>query len=154
MSESDDRQVAWALQMQRVHDRLRAALRLSRTSLADGGPPEGVDVLLYCWGFCAALDGHHRAEDDALFPAVLRTRPDLADVLRNLRQDHSMIEHLLAGLRSAVENKAGPEVLRQHLDGVGSIMESHFRYEERTLLGPLVDVELEGPVERGLGPLT
>ncbi|GAA4104097.1 hypothetical protein ACFFOS_02370 [Nocardioides kongjuensis] len=33
---------------------------------------------------CTALDGHHRAEDDGLFPALLAQRPELVEVLAGL----------------------------------------------------------------------
>ncbi|WP_420113990.1 hemerythrin domain-containing protein [Pseudactinotalea sp.] len=154
MTEDDpSRPIAWAEQMQRAHDRLREALALADESLDAGTVPEGVDVLLYCWGFCTALTGHHRAEDETLFPAVLGDRADLSDVVARLMQDHSMIEHLLTSLRHAVETGADPHTLRQHLDGVGAVMESHFRYEERELLGPLVGLDLEAAPEQALGPL-
>ena len=39
---------------------------------------------------------------------------------------------------------AGDVVLR-HLEGVDAIMESHFRYEERSLVGVLDAVEGDGP---------
>lgn len=149
-----DRLVAWAQEMQRVHARLRAALVIARET--GTVPGEGADLLLYCWGFCAALSGHHRAEDDVLFPAVLLSRtdrPGLTAVLYRLRQDHSMIEHLLHGLRHAVRADCGPTVLARHLDGLEAVMESHFRYEERELFGVLGALRLDATPEQGLGPL-
>lgn len=149
---SDERPIAWAEQMQAVHDRLREALTLADAGLDDDAP-EGVDVFLYCWGFCAALTGHHGAEDATLFPAVLADRPELAGVVAKLVQDHSMIEYLLAALRQAIETGASAETLRGHLDGVGAVMESHFRYEERELLGPLTGLGLAAQPQQALGPL-
>jgi hypothetical protein len=155
---SDSRPAAWAEQMRTVHDRLREALSLAEDGLDDSGldgdgTPEGVDVLLYCWGFCTALSGHHGAEDGTLFPALLGDRPELGGVVIKLRQDHSMIEHLLTGLREAIAKRASPAIIRQHLDGVGAVMESHFRYEERELLGPLARLKLEAEPRQALGPL-
>lgn len=149
---SDEQPIAWAEQMQAVHDRLRESLTLAEAGLDDGAT-EGADVLLYCWGFCAALTGHHGAEDTTLFPAVLADRPELAGVVAKLVQDHSMIEHLVAALRHAIESGACAETLRGHLDGLGAVMESHFRYEERELLGPLTGLRLEAPPQQALGPL-
>ncbi|MFE1775538.1 hemerythrin domain-containing protein [Streptomyces sp. NPDC059008] len=57
------------------------------------------DLLLFCHGFCAALSGHHRAEDGSLFPELVRARPDLAPVVAKLTQDHNMIEHRIGGLQ-------------------------------------------------------
>lgn len=67
------------------------------------------DPLPYCWGFCAALSGHHRSEDHALFSRLVEKRPDLAPVVAQLVQDHHMIEHLLGGLQRAVERGATSE---------------------------------------------
>ncbi len=68
---------AWSEEMREVHRRLRAALDLARESVEDehAADPLAGDPLLYCWGFCAALDGHHRSEDHALFPAWSRSAP-------------------------------------------------------------------------------
>ncbi|WP_424937234.1 MULTISPECIES: hemerythrin domain-containing protein [Bacteria] len=147
---------AWAAELRAVHVRLRDALHATRSALAAGteDPSEPTrDLLLYCHGFCLALDGHHRAEDRALFPAIEAAHPDLAPTLRALEQDHSMIAHLLGGLRAAVEGGEGAAVLRDHIDGVAAIMESHFRYEEKALLTVLETLALDASREASLGPL-
>ncbi|MDR6866511.1 hypothetical protein J2Y69_001104 [Microbacterium resistens] len=164
--------VAWARELREVHARLRAALRVTQEALLAGdsgagaGASSGVgtgagtdsgadasmrDLLLYCHGFCTALDGHHRAEDGRLFPALEAAHPDLAPTLRALEQDHSMIAHLLGGLRGAVDRVAGPEELGRHVEGVAAIMESHFRYEERMLLEVLGTLDLDASAEEALG---
>ncbi len=149
------RLIAWSDELRAVHTRIREALRITRDALGDGGSPAqaGRDLLIYCHGFCAALDGHHRGEDRALFPAIEEARPDLAPVLRALERDHSMIGHLLGGLRDAVERMASPAELSRHVEGVAAIMENHFRYEERQLLEILEGLELHVAVEDALGPL-
>ncbi|WP_211277858.1 hemerythrin domain-containing protein, partial [Couchioplanes caeruleus] len=70
-----------------------------------------------------------------------------------LRQDHSMIAHLLAGLQAAVARGAAPAELHRHLEGVAAIMESHFRYEERQLLTVLETLALDADPYAVLGPL-
>lgn len=149
------RLVAWGQEMRAVHDRLRGALRLSQEAVASGsGSPEpGRELLLFCHGFCSALDGHHRGEDALLFPAIEAEHPDLSGQLRKLEQDHAMIGTLLAGLQSAVSRTATPEVIGQHLEGLAAIMESHFGFEERTLLGVLDRLELSASVADVFGPL-
>lgn len=147
---------AWAAELRAVHVRLRDALHATRSALTAGteDPSEPTrDLLLYCHGFCLALDGHHRAEDRALFPAIEAAHPDLAPTLRALEQDHSMIAHLLGGLRAAVEGGEAAAVLRDHIDGVAAIMESHFRYEEKALLTVLETLALGASREASLGPL-
>lgn len=134
--------------MREVHRRLRAALALAREAVEDGrtADPLTGDPLLHCWGFCAALSGHHRSEDGALFPRLVAERPDLAPVIAQLAQDHSMVEHLLGGFRRAVQEGATTEARLRHLDGIEAVVETHFRYEERRLL-PVLD---EGPGDPSL----
>jgi hemerythrin-like domain-containing protein len=142
------RLVAWSQEMRAVHTRLREALRLARESRSLD------DLLLYCRGFCAALDGHHQGEDRTLFPAVAAAHPHLRPVLHALQQDHSMITYLVAGLRAAASSStASAEEAERHLDGIAAIMESHFRYEERQLLTVLETLELNADPKEALGPL-
>jgi hemerythrin-like domain-containing protein len=147
--------VAWSQELRQVHVRLREALRLTQEALDDGrdAPTATADLLLYCRGFCAALDGHHRGEERALFPAVAAAHPQLRPVLRSLQQDHSMIGYLLAGLAEAADRSAPVDELRRHLDGLAAVMENHFRYEERRLLVVLEALALAAPVREVLGPL-
>ena len=139
----------------RVHERLRAALAVTREAVAAGesARPGTRDLLLYCHGFCAALTGHHEGEDHHLFPAIAEQYPELRATLSYLRQDHSMIAHLLAGLQAAVERSAPPAELDRHLEGLAAIMESHFRYEERQLLTVLETLVLDTDPDAVLGPL-
>ncbi|MEV4949750.1 hemerythrin domain-containing protein [Streptomyces sp. NPDC053755] len=156
MSERETtRLVAWSRELRQVHQRLREALSVTRASLADGTPGEAAtrDLLLYCHGFCTALDAHHQGEDRTLFPAIAAAHPQLRPVLRALQQDHSMIAYLLNGLRAAVGRSAPPEELDQHLEGIAAIMENHFRYEERQLLTVLETLELAAPPGEVLGPI-
>lgn len=153
-----DRARALADELREVHRRLRAALDLALDADAgtddpDAGPTR--DLLLSCWGFCAALEGHHRSEDDTLFPLLLRTHPDLGPVVGQLRQDHRMIDHLLGSLREAIRSGADADERARHLEGVAAIMESHFRFEERRVLPLLDGLDPDGvPVATDLyGPL-
>lgn len=155
MSSPDrDRSIAWALEMRRVHDRLRDALALAREAAEDGRPPDPPDrdQLLHCWGFCLALSGHHRSEDEVLFPAALRADPLLREVIPSLRSDHAMIEHLLHDYRQALD-VGDPDELLRHLDGISAVMETHFRYEEQRLLPLLERLSLDAEPASALGPL-
>ena len=148
------RLIVWSGELRRVHQRLRDAVRVTQEALSSSGDVEhvGRDLLLYCHGFCAALDGHHRGEDRVLFPAIEEAHPDLAPVLRALEQDHSMISHLLAELRAALDHTVSTDELDRHLGGITAIMESHFRYEEQQLLTVLERLELDAAVTDVLGP--
>lgn len=148
-----ERAVAWAAEMRAVHQRLRDALAVAREAVEEGGEVPARDLLLYCWGFCTALSGHHAGEDSLLFPAVLAGHPELEPVLAKLRQDHSMIEHLLGAFRGAVDARAEPGALLGHVEGIDAVMESHFGYEERQLLGVLETMSLEDRPADVFGPL-
>jgi hypothetical protein len=149
------RLIAWSQELRRVHGRLREALAVTQDAVAAGEPAQAAtrELLLFCHGFCAALTSHHEGEDRDLFPAIARQHPQLRETLSYLRQDHSMIGHLLGGLQAAVDRAAAPEELARHLEGVGAIMESHFRYEERQLLTVLETLALDVDPEVALGPL-
>jgi hypothetical protein len=70
-----------------------------------------------------------------------------------LRQDHELIAGLLTQFDQAIGSDARPAELSLQLDGLAAIMESHFRYEERELLGPLSAFELDADPHTVLGPL-
>ena len=65
----------------------------------------------------------------------------------------TQIEHLIRALQADVDRAASPAATGRHLDGIGAIMESHFRFEERTLLGILDRLGLRAEVADVLGPL-
>lgn len=141
--------------MRAVHDRLRQALHVTQQAVREGTDPTTAsrDLLLFCRGFCRALTGHHEGEDGELFPRIAAAHPELEETLRYLQQDHSMINHLLSSLDAAVDRAAPPNELDRHLEGISAIMESHFRYEERQLLGVLDTLALNADPRLVLGPL-
>jgi hemerythrin-like domain-containing protein len=150
------RVVAWGQELREVHRRLRDALALARSAVEDGatGPTTARDLRLYCVGFCAALTGHHRSEDATLFDVVLAAEPDLAPVVADLKQDHSMLDHLLGELERAARSGADGDELLRHLDGIEAVMETHFRYEEKKLVGVLDAADRPAAdKQRMLGPL-
>lgn len=67
--------------------------------------------------------------------------------------DHNMLEHLIGQLTAAMESDADPDELHRHLDGIGAVMETHFRYEESQLLVVLDALALEGEPTQLLGDL-
>ena len=149
------RLIAWSNELRRVHERLREAVAAVRDAMGDADRAGHAtrDLLVYCRGFCVALQQHHRGEDQSLFPAIEAEHPELAPVLRNLEQDHSMIDYLLDALTRAVDEQVAVGELERHLDGVTAIMESHFAYEERQLLSVLRTLRLEGDPSEVLGDL-
>ncbi|CAM3814691.1 hemerythrin domain-containing protein [Occultella aeris] len=150
---STDRLLSWGAELRAVHARLREALAVARDNVEDAEPagPAPRDLLLYCWGFCSALTGHHRSEDAALFPQIEAAHPDLAPVLRGLTQDHSMLDHLIGNLSRTLEAGAPREDTLRHLDGIEAVMETHFRFEEKQLISVLDALELPGPDRSAAG---
>ena len=145
------RLVAWDRELRAVHARLRDALRIARDAVDDAAPSR--ELLLFCTGFCAALDGHHRGEDRVVFPGLLAVAPQLRDVVDQLVRDHAMLSHLLGELQRAVDAREGPATLHRHLDGIEAVMETHFRYEEKRLLPVLAGLALDATPRDALGPL-
>ena len=148
------RLIAWSKELRQAHVRLREALRIVREGVHGSDPRTPArDLLLHCRGFCTALDQHHRGEDRALFPAIEAAHPELAPMLRKLTEDHAMIDVLLTALTAAATGGVPPEEFDRHLDGVGAIMENHFAFEERQLLGVLEALALDADPRDVLGRL-
>ena len=69
-----------------------------------------------------------------------------------------MLSHLLGELQRAVEagHAAGshdPVALHRHLDGIGAVMKTHVRYEEKRLPAAPADLALDATPGEALGPL-
>lgn len=150
----ETRLIAWSRELRATHGKLRDALQVANDAVDAGDIATAQrDLQLYCRGFCVALDAHHRGENRALFPAIEAAHPELAPVLRNLERDHSMIDHLLGALDTALTGGADAAALARHLEGIGAIMENHFAYEERQLLTVLEGLNLHDDPRAVLGPL-
>ncbi|MFJ9846484.1 hemerythrin domain-containing protein [Kitasatospora sp. NPDC101155] len=139
------RTAALSLQLSQAHRELRRRLTDVRTGL--GRRTRADDTLLtHCLAFCTAMTHHHQGEDDGLFAALVRERPDLAPTVAKLVEDHGFIAHILARVRELAEQAAAtpgtdPEAIGRELDGLAAIMESHFGYEERAI-GAALDTGL------------
>jgi hemerythrin-like domain-containing protein len=109
-----------------------------------------LDPLTYCHGFCDALTRHHQAEDTSLFPALVERHPDLQATVDKLKHDHHLIAQLVVALTEPARHTPAQDPAL-HLAGLAAIMESHFQYEERALMGILAELRLEADVEDVLG---
>ncbi|MFH8383873.1 hemerythrin domain-containing protein [Kitasatospora sp. NPDC018058] len=131
------RTAALSLQLSQAHRELRRRLAdvragLGRRTLADD------TLLTHCLAFCTALTNHHQGEDEGLFAALVRERPDLAPTVAKLVEDHGFISRILTRVRELAEQAAEApdadlEAIGRELDGLAAIMESHFGYEERAI---------------------
>ena len=153
------RAAALGAELVAVHDGLRAELgRLRAAVVAGGGPERGRTLGAHCLAFCRALTAHHTGEDEHVFPALERRHPELAGVLAQLREDHHLVAGLLAGVETAVARlpadpgEADRERFLGEVDGIGAILESHFRFEERRIVAALdAWTGAPGPVAALLG---
>ncbi|MCX4690208.1 hemerythrin domain-containing protein [Kitasatospora purpeofusca] len=142
-SQDGGRTVALSRQLSLAHDELRRRINDLKNDLDAGAAQrrsDGETLLAHCLAFCTALETHHRGEDEGLFAQLVRERPDLAGTVAKLVEDHGLISSILTRVaelaRQAAATGGGPgpdEAVRRELDGLAAIMESHFRYEERTI---------------------
>jgi hypothetical protein len=146
------RLAAFGNQLVQVHDRLRADLaRLSDevdTYLDGGARPR--DLQAHCLAFCGALERHHTGEDDGAFPELADHHPELTPLLDKLREDHHLVSGILHRLRDLVEGLS-PETgtdprqaqrVRGEVDGLMAIVDSHFGFEERSIVDALNALDL------------
>lgn len=144
-----DRATAWSAQLAQAHNTLRHRLREVQAALGATSSAESPgDMVTHCLAFCQALTTHHTGEDAGLFDELRRVRPDLASVIDNLIDDHSLIASIIARISSLAgeAQHAEPQRIREisnELDGLAAIMESHFTYERR------ISAAIDGLVDTG-----
>jgi hemerythrin-like domain-containing protein len=132
----DSRAAALSQQLREAHAALRQQLREVQAGVDPGSAGSG--LLAHCLAFCTALSAHHQGEDDGLFAELLRVRPDIAEVVRKLTEDHQMIAGILTSVRELADEAARTtterkQAIGRELGGLAAIMESHFSYEERSI---------------------
>jgi Hemerythrin HHE cation binding domain len=153
---------AFSRELSTIHNWLRHELADIRAAAADGSDHTSAMPLgAHCLAFCSAMTTHHRGEDDGAFPALARKFPDLGGTIAKLEEDHVLIAELLDSIRDLVAGLPelpSPAQVRQfvlNLDGLTAILESHFRYEERSIsagldqLSGISGKELFGDIPQG-----
>lgn len=121
--------MAFGNQLVLAHIALRERLEALRDGVTEGAPL--ADLRSHCLSFCAALERHHTAEDDGVFPVLAREHPELRPVLDELGRDHRIVSEALAALGESAETD--PVALRREIDSVAALVETHFTYEERKI---------------------
>ncbi len=117
-----------------VHDWLRGELREMRAEL-DCGVPRRLSTR--CAGFCTALTRHHTGEGTNIFPLLADRFPALAPTLAKLDEEHVVVARLQEEIQRLVDEEADPVRLRAEFDRLQSELDSHFAYEERTIVTAL-----------------
>jgi hypothetical protein len=138
------RLAAYGHQLIDIHHDLRERL----ASLHAGAEASAPGLLEHCAAFCTALTRHHRAEDGTAFPMLARKHPELRPVLDELEHDHETVADILRRLDTVLASAAelGPIRVRSELDGLTALLESHFVYEEKKLVGALNALEAGGDI--------
>jgi hypothetical protein len=95
----------------------------------------------YCAAYCRLVTTHHSIEDQALFPRLRRSDPQLAPVVDRLHWEHEVIHEVLQAVDHALVAFVGPEHDGEHLqlavDQLTDTLLSHLSYEERELVEPI-----------------
>ncbi|WP_456787764.1 hemerythrin domain-containing protein [Cellulomonas sp. P5_C5] len=136
MPDVPDRLAAWGQELVEVHDRLRDEL----DRLLDGLDESSVltpDLRSHCVAFCGAVGRHHTSEDRTAFPALAAQYPELQDTLDGLSRDHHVVAGLLQSIDAVLTGSDDLARARSEIDGLAAILESHFRWEERTVVAAL-----------------
>jgi Hemerythrin HHE cation binding domain len=158
-TEPGGRLLALGTQLVEVHiwlreelERLRAQLDGSAPTPGAGGAARPRELRAHCLAFCSALRWHHDGEDGAAFPALAEGFPELRPVLAVLERDHEFVAGILRRLEelagatggatggttgAAPADAAEARRVRAELDGLAAVLESHFAYEERTIVAAL-----------------
>lgn len=143
MTTPDDRAVAWGQRLIEIHAWLRDDLARVREELADGPSRLGTDLRAHCVAFCSTVHQHHAGEDGMMLPALAEHAPELAPTLTKIAEDHLLVADVLVRL-DALLSGTGPDtdadelaLVRGEVDGLAAILESHFAYEERTIIAAL-----------------
>jgi hemerythrin superfamily protein len=139
------------------HDEIDALFREARAALERGLQAEAHRALDRIW---MRLAVHIRAEHKVLFPAVGEFRPDLAEALRTLREDHDFFMATLATVVNALKG-AEPDwaAIRSDTETVQRRLGAHNTLEEERIY-PMADQlpevqrrRLAGDISRELASL-
>ncbi|MDF3293366.1 nitroreductase/quinone reductase family protein [Streptomyces silvisoli] len=135
-----------------VHDWLRQELKTLRAQVdkvVDGTaqtiertPPDlAQQMRTHCLTFCGALRRHHTGEDMAVFPQLAKQFPALAPALAQLSEQHKVVARLQDSIQALIEGfvpgESDPVELRAELERLAGQLESHFEFEERTVVTAL-----------------
>jgi hemerythrin-like domain-containing protein len=142
----DERLTAFGTELIGIHRWLRAELaelrgNVERYLSGRGGRPR--ELKAHCLAFCSAIGEHHNGEDAGAFPVLAERFPELRPVIGKLEEDHRLVagllrqlDQVLAGIPAEPDADEAKRVLGE-LDGLAAILESHFTFEERTIVTAL-----------------
>ena len=91
----------------RVYQVVHDVFRLATNRLVDASeklePSALQTVISQYWNFYAAvLHHHHHTEDESIFPALLAVRPDMAEFINTLEDDHRHLIRTMDAVDTAI----------------------------------------------------
>ncbi|WP_158896216.1 nitroreductase/quinone reductase family protein [Amycolatopsis anabasis] len=136
------------------HDWLRhelGELRRQLDALAEGradsatlerpSPDLAQQLRTHCLEFCGALEQHHTGEDQGAFPMLAQQYPELAEDLTKLGEEHKTVARLRRRIQQLVDDyvpgESDPSTIRDELEHLAAKLETHFEYEEKTVVNAL-----------------
>lgn len=130
----DDGRVSMATMLLMSHHALRRDLARFTRALADDAGD--VAALRDEWAqFHDHLHGHHTAEDEQVFPAVLGHHPELAAMIDQLTLEHRRIDPLLAQGDAAFAGlPASRAAALAVIEELQAMLEAHLELEEMTVV--------------------
>ncbi|MGS0688691.1 hemerythrin domain-containing protein [Nakamurella sp. GG22] len=135
-----DRVAAIGDELISIHRSLRLDLVALRDSVAAAADSEALPIRglpAHCLAFCSAVTVHHTDEDKSIFPELAAELPELAGVLDELAHDHVLIAGILRRVQELVQHLDRDNLprARDEIEGLAAVLESHFRWEERRIVG-------------------
>jgi hemerythrin-like domain-containing protein len=95
----------------------------------------------FCSRYCRVVAQHHSLEDDAVFPHLQRSDPDLGPVIDRLADEHLVIHDAIEDVDRAlvhhINHPADFDRLQTAIDVLTDTLLSHLSYEEFELVEPL-----------------
>ena len=124
-----------------LHHALRRDLRrLSETLRTPVTGPRRAALAEHVGFVLRQLQHHHTAEDELIWPAVLRRRPDLVELFAQLAAEHGALDAVISRLTrsgAAWTDEFGQAAMRTALAGLELVLEPHLEHEEAEAM-PLI----------------
>jgi iron-sulfur cluster repair protein YtfE (RIC family) len=143
MTKTDASQPADTRMMNIVHQALRRDLQRAATALELTPPPgerQRVAIADHLGWMMEFLRGHHESEDVGLYPVVRARRPDAADLLDQMDDDHQTIARsidavdLAASTYGATDEPSARTRLVAALGDLDEVLLPHLQREEELVL--------------------
>ena len=131
-----------SLSQEHHHGLLLAQLIKAGSPEYKGLPRTTADKKLYTINFFEEnLIPHFKKEEEILFPLAKKKNPIIANLVNELIKQHKEIYLLISKLKISLQ----PE---NELDGLGKLLETHIRKEERELFQMIQEVFSEDEFEK------